>query len=345
MCLGGLFSGVLSGQIETTVLGGSETYSSKGLGYFFTNRQLAIKEDGSYTFQKRRTQQTKSIYFCRYDFERDTIYLKYKATKTIPKNQYPTEPLTDNFFYKIYSDLRLKEDVRNFVIVIPGMKNSLQDQLNSYMFRLQRAFADSSATAAFITFAWGDQVAVPFFNEAIRSADRAANDFSIFQNMLESFLADSVFFQNNPDDISFKLVCMSTGNELFNSYLINRKKQKIDLQPVYKRIVFIRSSVSADSFEDGGGFDDVTQMADSVLILVNSIDGPGAMSKSMNPKGQLGNTGPTNLQDLPESIVVKDMTSLISRKELSEMGDDYFIRNRDLRQMILYGQLIEDQRP
>jgi len=340
--LGSLFSGVLYGQIETTVLDTSSTHASKGLGYFFTNRELTINEDSSYSFRNRWTRQTNSIYFCRYDFERDTVYLKYKATKTIPGNQYPTDLVADNFFYNIYADLRLKQGIRNFVIVIPGKRKTLQDQLNSYMFRLQRAFADSSARTAFITFAWGAQTEDPFFYKAERSAGNAADDFSIFQNMMESFLTDSIFFNTNPDDISFKLVCLSMGNELFKSYLINREKQEIDLKPVYKRVVFIRSDVSADSFEEGGGFHHLTQMADSVLILVNSMDGPKEKSKQLNPNGRLGHLGPTNLNDLPECIMVKDMTNIISRKELSEMGDEYFIRNRELRQMILYGQLIEE---
>lgn len=212
-----------------------------------------------------------SIYFCRYDFERDTVYLKYKATKTIPGNQYPTDSVADNFFYNIYSDLRLKQGIRNFVIVIPGIKKSIQDQLNSYMFRLQRAFADSSANTAFITFAWGDQTEAPFFYQAKSSAGSAANDFSIFQNMMESFLSDSVFFNNNPDDISFKLVCLSMGNELFKCYLSNREKQEIDLKPVYRRVIFIRSDASADSFEEGGGFHDLTQMADPVWTANRGI--------------------------------------------------------------------------
>jgi hypothetical protein len=339
LLLGVLISGKLSGQIETTVLDDSTTYSSKGLGYFFTNRELEINEDSSYTFRNRGTRQTQTLYFCRYDFERDTIFLKYKATSMLPADQYPTDPVNENFFYKMYTDLRLKEGIKNFVIVVPGIGKTFQEQLGSYMIRLQRAYADSAAKTAFILFAWGDQTVVPLSQRAKQSAERAANDFAIFQNMLESFLSDSQFFKDHPDDISFKLVCLSTGSELFRSYLLNRGDQEIALIPAYNRVIFVGSDAPANSFEEGGGFDDLTQMADSVLVLVNRRDRQLDITGSRQSAGSLGAGGPANLSDLPGNIVVKDVTSMMEDKETTASGYDYFLRNRELRHMILYGQL------
>jgi hypothetical protein len=80
-------------------------------------------------------------------------------------------------------------------------------------------------------------------------------------------------------------------------------------------------------------------MADSVLVLVDRGEGPPPRSQAASASGRLGNTGPTNLQDLPANIVVKDITGMISREEYSTSGYDYFLRNMELRHTILYGQL------
>ena len=120
------------------------------------------------------------------------------------------------------------------------------------MFRLQDQYAETlKASTAIITFAWGDQSVAQFYYKGKRSANRAANDFAIFQHMLESFLSDSIFFPEHPNDVSYKLVCMSMGNQLLKRYLIKREKQGIDLVPVYDRAIFIGSDAATDSFEEG----------------------------------------------------------------------------------------------
>jgi len=154
--------------------------------------------------------------------------LKYRATKTCDKQIYPTEAVEDNIFYVIYENLRIQKGITDYVFVVPGYAKTFKQQLNDFMHRLQQSYADSlSAHTAIITFAWGDQSVGQFYYKGKRSANRAANDFSIFQHMLEVFLADSAFFAENPNDLSIYLLCTSMGNQLLKRYLIKREKQGI----------------------------------------------------------------------------------------------------------------------
>ena len=322
-------------QLETRWID-SAAYENRDMGYFFTNRPLKNTEEGAIAFRNRWTRQTKNLYFCMYDFERDSIVLKYQATKTCDKQEYPTEFVVDNFFYKIYYDLRVRKGIRDIIIVVPGYGKTFNNQLTSYMFRLQEEYADTLRfSSAIITFAWGDQSVAPFYYKGKRSANRAANDFAIFQHMLESFLSDSLFFEEHPNDVSFKLVCISMGNQLLKRYLIKREKQGIDLVPVYDRIVFISSDAATDSFEEGKGFHNLTQMSDSVMILVNRKDGPLTMSQYMNMKYRMGRVGPSNLSELPGSVKVWDITGIISWEDLPAMGHDYLLRNKELRDYLI----------
>ncbi len=106
-------------QLETRWID-SAAYENRDMGYFFTNRPLKNTEEGAIAFRNRWTRQTKNLYFCMYDFERDSIVLKYQATKTCDKQEYPTEFVVDNFFYKIYYDLRVRKGIRDIIIAVPG---------------------------------------------------------------------------------------------------------------------------------------------------------------------------------------------------------------------------------
>jgi len=327
-------------QIETRWLDTSASSTNKELGIFFTNRKLVDPGEGEdVTFKNRWLRQTKNLYFCRYDFESKDIMLKYRATKTCSKKRYPTEPVENSFMYKVYEDLRINQGIRNFVFIIPGHAKTFDKQINDYMFRLQHNYADSLKSTAFITFAWGSESLAPLYYRGQRASDRSANDFSIFEHMLESFLADSAFWKEHPFDISLKLICTSMGNELLRLYLIKREMQGIPLVPVYDRIILIGSDAPANSFDRGEGFDHLLDMGKSVLILVNRRDGPLTMSLYMNLEGRLGLLGPTNITKLPDEIVVREVTHLISKADLSTLGHDYFLRNQVLMDYILHQEL------
>lgn len=331
------------GQIATSWLDTTTTSEHKELGYFFTNRKLAyLTEEKGVAFRNRWIRQTRNLYFCRYDFESDSIIPKYRATKTCRKKIFPTEPVDNNFFYQVYQDLRINNGIRNFVFIIPGHAKTFSSQLHDYMFRLQREYADSLKSSAFITFAWSSESIGPLYYRGQRAADRCSNDFSIFQHMLESFLADSAFWQLYPRDISIKLVCTSMGNELLKRYLIKREMQGIPLVKAYDRIIFIGSDTSADSFKRKEGFHNILEMTESVLVLVNRKDGPLTLSQFMNLEPRMGRTGPFNWDKLPEEIVVRDVTNLISREDLPALGHDYFLRNKVLMDYILHQQLTAD---
>jgi hypothetical protein len=328
-------------QIETRWIDTSQTAIKRELGIFFTNRKPVLDPDGEVvSFRNRWIRQTGSLYFCRYDFENDSVYPKYVATKTCSKKRFPTEPVDHNFFYQVYRDLRIENGIKNFVFIIPGHSKTFDKQLEDYMFRVQRSYADSLVSAAFITFAWSSESIGPLYWRGQRAADASSNDFSIFQHMLETFITDSAFWEKNPKDISIKLICTSMGNELLRRYLIKREYQGIPLVPVYDRIILIGSDAPADAFRKGEGFDHLLEMCNNgILVLVNRRDGPLTLSQFMNLEGRMGRSGPINWSTLPEEIVVRDVTHLISREDLGALGHDYFLRNSTLMDFILHQEL------
>ena len=242
-----------------------------------------------------------------------------------------------NIFYGIFENLRIKRNIRNLIFVVPGYGKTFDQQINDFMFRLKQSYSDSlQGSSAIILFAWGDQSVAPFYHKGRRVASRVANDFSIFQQMLESFQADSAYFKDKNNDLTYTLVCTSMGNQLLKDYLIKREKQGIDLVKTYDRIVMIGSDAACDSFEEGKGFDHITAMTDYVSVLVNRKDGPLTLSQYMNMKNRMGKSGPTNLNRLPENIKVWDVTGLIAWQDLPAMGHDYLLRNSEIRDQLLY---------
>lgn len=318
--------------------------AERTLGLFFTNRPQKETNDGSTAFRNRWVRQTKNLYFCLYDFQKDSIILKYRATKTCDKKVYPTAPVDSNIFYTVYNNLRIDRGITDFVFVIPGYAKTFKKQLNDFMYRVQKSYADTlSERMAVITFAWGDQSVSQFYYKAKRSANRAANDFAIFQHLLEDFLGDSVFFANNPNDLSIYLMCTSMGNQLLKRYLIKREEQGIDLVPVYDKMVFIGSDAGIDSFEEGKGYHNLMQMTDSVTVYVNRRDWPLTMSQYMNMKLRMGRGGISNLDELPPTVQVKDVTNVISWEDLPALGHDYLLRNKEIKSGLVDASFREDQ--
>jgi hypothetical protein len=330
-------------QIDTHWID-TTTHAERTLGFFFTNRPQKKSNDGSAAFRNRWVRQTKNLYFCLYDFQKDSIMLKYRATKTCDKKVYPTAAVDSNIFYTVYKNLRIDKGITDFVFVIPGYAKTFKKQLNDFMYRLQKSYADTlSERTAIITFAWGDQSVSQFYYKAKRSANRAANDFAIFQHMLEDFLGDSAFFAQNPDDLSIYLMCTSMGNQLLKRYLIKREKQGIDLVPVYDKMVFIGSDAGIDSFEEGKGYHNLMQMTDSVTVYVNRRDWPLTMSQYMNMKLRMGRGGISNLDELPPTVKVRDVTDVISWEDLPALGHDYLLRNKELKSGTVDASIKKDQ--
>ncbi len=329
-------SGQAFAQIKVEVID-TTRHGVHDMGYFFTNRPLKKSDSEEVDFRNRWTRQTGNLRFCLYDYDNDFFHLKYQATKTCHKSVYPTDFVEDNIFYKVYEDLRLERGIHNIVFVIPGYGKTFKKQVNDFMYRMQETYYDSlRGSTAMILFAWGDQSLAPFYYKGRRSANRAANDFAIFQQLLESFQNDSAYFADKPNDVSFTLVCSSMGNQLLKRYLLKREKQGIELVKSYKRVVMIGSDAGCDSFEDGKGFHSITAMTDYVLILVNRTDGPLGISKYMNMKNRLGAAGPTNWEELSDSIHIMDVTNLIDWQDVSTMGHDYLLRNPKIRARLIY---------
>lgn len=331
-----LFSQVALGQIEGHWLD-TISQGDHDMGYFFTNRPLKSRDDGSVDFRNRWTRATGNLHFCLFDYDNDSILYKYMAATTNPKKVYPTEHVENNIFYGIYRELRLKRGIHNFVILVPGFGKTFDDQIHDFMFRFKQSYSDSiKGSTAVILFAWGDQAVSPFYYKGKRSANRAANDFAIFQQMLESFQADSGYFEGRPQDLSYTLFCTSMGNQLLKRYMLKREKQDIDLVKAYDRIIMVGSDAACDSFEEGKGFHKIMDMTDEVVVVVNRKDGPLALSQYMNMKNRMGRSGPTNLKKLPEGIEVWDITGMIAWGDLPAMGHDYLLRNSEIRDQLLY---------
>ncbi len=333
-----LIQGSLTAQVRVQWID-TTCYSEPGKALFFTNRKPKKSRDGSVAFRNSWTRQTGCLWFCKFDYVNDSILPCFSATKECSKQEFPFESPDENFLYWIYEELRIKQGIRNISFLVPGYARTFHNQVYQFMHKLQRQYSDSlGANAAFVTFAWGDQAMPLFYYKAKRAANRAANDFAIFQHMLEEFLSDSAYFETHPRDVNFNLVCMSMGGQMLKRYLIKRQQQGIGLDPVYHWTVLLVSDASDDSFQEGKGLDDLHLLSDSVLVVVNRRDGPLRASLWANMESRLGLTGPRDLETLPDNVVVWDVTRFISWEDAGTMGHCYFFRNQAMADSL--GQLL-----
>ena len=83
-------------------------------------------------------------------------------------------------------------------------------------------------------------------------------------------------------------------------------------------------------------------MSDSVFVYVNRRDAPLAISQYMNMKLRMGRGGVTNPAELPPSVLVIDVTNVISWEDLPAMGHDYLLRNKKITNTSIESSLKED---
>ncbi len=322
-------------QIEATVLNHSEQMNEQK-AIFFTNRPMILREDSSVTFKNKFTDKSNTLYFCSYQYDTDSIQVYYKAVNK--SDTYPTEKMSNNFLYDIYKYHRLERGIKNFYIIVGGFGKSFEKQINSYMKRIKSSYGDTLFNKALISvYAWGTEDDTYQYYNAVRQAKNGAADFAIFQHLLDEFVSDSVFWSNNPRDFKIKITFSSMANRLFMEYLERREAQNIPLVKTYNSIAFLGSVVPPDSFEKGHAFYHLNQMTDSVHVFVNSKDILLKMSTVAHMKNRMGNKGPKNEEDLPGYIKVHRITDIITKKDMSGLGHDYFLTNEVLHDAILKG--------
>jgi hypothetical protein len=321
------------GQIETTILDRSQEMSPQK-AIFFTNRPLITNEDSTITFQNKFTDKSKTLYFCSYHYDTDSIEVYYKAVNF--SDRYPSEKLDYNFMYDVYKYHRLERGIKNFYTIVGGYGKSFEKQVHSYMKRIKAAYGDTLFNKALISvFAWGTEDDAYQYYHAVREAKKGASDFAIYQHMLDEFVSDSVFFADNPRDFKINIVFSSIGNQLFLEYMKNREQQGIPLVKTYNNITFLGSVAPRDSFEEEKAFHHLYQMTDSVKVFVNSKDILLKMSSAAHLKNRMGNKGPKNEENLPGYIKVYRIKDIITSKDMSGLGHDYLLTNDQLHDIII----------
>ena len=332
-------STLLKSQVETTWID-TTTNPSKENVFFFTNRPLIERKDGSKDFKNKFTRQTDNLYFCLFNYEEDSIYIKYSARNT--SKSYPADRVEENIIYKIYKDLHEKKGIKRFIVVIPGYSKTFEKQVHDYVFRLHKIYGDTlKARSLIVTYAWGNEWRPEFYYRAKRSARRAANDYAIFQHMLEDFLTDSAFFNHQERSFKVDLLCSSMGNQLLKKYLLERTKQGIELIKIFDNISFIGSDTSWDSFEEGKGFHNIREITDSVHVFVNAKDTPLKFSQILNSKQRMGLVGPKDWEKLPKYIKIYNITDIIGKEDRAGLGHDYLLRNPVLKEALIKELIIE----
>jgi len=312
-------------QIETTIFNESGRLRPEKMP-FFTNRQLVVSEDNTYSFKNSDTQQTNTLYFCTYNYETGEIDLNMRALNM--GEGYPVEKVNHNILYDIYEYYRLKKGIKNFYIIVGGYGKSFDKQVNSYMQRLKIQYGDSLFQKALVSvFAWGTQDKAYRYYNALRVSKRGAADFAIFQHMLDEFMSDTAYFEDHPNDLTVSILFSSMANELFRSYILERKKQNIPLVKTYNNITFVGSVAPRNVFEEGEAFHNLNQMTDTVRLVINSKDILLKMSSLAHLKNRIGNKGPSNPDNLPGFVKVSDIKGIITKEDMKRMGHDYVLTN------------------
>jgi len=326
-------------QIQTQIYD-SSAYIRSEYAFFFTNRPIKTNKDSTLSFKNKSKKQTNTLYFCLFNYEKDSIEFRYKAAN--PSGKFPNGNVERNFFYDIYQDITIDRGINTYYFIIPGYGKTFKNQVYKFMRRLKSTYGDTLSTkVAIITFAWGAEDEALKYYSGVRSAKRGAGDFAIFQHMLEDFLNDSIYFQNNPNDVSFNLLCSSMGNNLLLKYLKQREKNKASLTKVYSHVLFVGSSVSRNSFKKGKPFYHLNQMTDTVDVFVNLYDAPLSFAGFLSFKKRLGKYGPKNEKDLPGYINVLHVGKILSAQDLPGFGHDYLFRNPIVREKLISGGVIE----
>ena len=304
--------------------------------FFFTNRPKIEREDGSPGFEDKWTDQTGNLYFAFIDYETDSYAIRYHVSGKPENGGYPTGEVKDNIFYPIYDEIIKKGGIEHFHIIVPGYAKTFNTQINDFIYRMKLNYIDSlKHKAVFLTFAWGDEWRPQRYYNAIRSAKNAANDFAIFQHMLEDFLSDTDYFKNGKPEIRFNITFLSMGNQLFQQYLLNREEQNLELVRCYNWVNFFGSDAAFDSFNPGKGFHNLHKMTDSILIVVNAYDKPLFISQLLNPKARLGKAGPKNPDHVPPNAIMLNLTNEVVLKDLKGLDHDYFLTNPVFHEAIM----------
>ncbi len=329
-----LFVSNLHAQIENTILNANAKAGEHKVP-FFTNRPIVIEEDNTISFKNSSTKKTNTLYFCNYNFDTDSIEVNYRAINLSDK--YPTEPIKHNLIYEIYEYARLKRGIKDFYIVVGGYGKSFNKQINSYMQRLKNKYCDELFGKASITiYAWGTEEDAYQYYNAVRKSKNGANDFAIFQHMLEEFISDTEYFKTHPDDFKLNIMFSSMGNNLFKEYMERRAQQGIPLKKVYNNIAFFGSVAPRNAFEKGKAFYNLDELADTVYVYVNSKDVLLKLSSIAHFKNRMGNKGPKNPDKLPGYIKIHDIKDIITGKDMTAgLGHDYLLTNSVLQEEIL----------
>jgi len=136
-----IFPRDVKAQIQTYWID-TTSHSQENLSLFFTNRLVKAKSKGlSFELKNKSTKQTDNLFFCLYDYDHDSIMTKYRAQNT--SENYPTEKVENNIFYKVYDDLRINKGIKSISIIVPGYSHTFKSQVNTFMRRIKMYYADS----------------------------------------------------------------------------------------------------------------------------------------------------------------------------------------------------------
>jgi len=331
------------GQIEVVEVDSTYTKTLGGKGLFFTNRPLASEKSDKIRFKNKGAKQTDELYFGWYNYESDKINLNYQASNTGDKSKYPTGKVINNKFYDFYHRLRIEKGIKHMVILIPGYGKSFKDQTDKFMERVRKRYTDTlSQDAAFATFAWATKSSFVSYHSGKITSKRSAHDFAIFQHMLEGFLSDSTFFANNPNDVSFYLVCLSMGNVLLQKYLKERKKQGIPIVKTYENVILLGSDVHWNSFNEGKGFHELHKLTDNITLVVNKKDALLRVASYMNMSKRLGAKGLKYEKDAPENLAIIHIEDDLVKEDMAKLGHDYFLTNPYIREEFIEYLQVEE---
>ena len=328
-------------QVETYWMD-TTAFETTDYSLFFTNRPLKNTNDSTVNFVNKYSGKTDNIFFAAYDYQTNEIILKYQAYKTGKNKSYPKGKVSNNIFFRINNEFRGNKHINELNIVMSGYGHTFKSQLE-YMKQLKITYGDTlSDQSAFLFYAWGDEWRISHYDKGKQSAKKAADDFAIIQHMLDEFVTDTLFSEKYPRDFEINLICGSMGNMLFYKYMQERRKQGIELVQTYDWIVLVGADVPDNSFDENKGFNDLNQIADSVLLLVNNKDVPLGLSSELNLHNRLGLVGPSNTDSLPGYIVIQNITKYLTKEDMNRLGHDYFMVNPFVREELIKSTIEKD---
>lgn len=254
------------------------------------------------------------------------------------------------FFHAAYEEFKAttgkipgKSDVLFF---IHGFNNDLKQVRDTFeKLHQQYVLPKESSIAHVIIFTWpGMNKSIPYHyfddrKDAVRSGLALYRGMGLFRKFLTSFLVKA----GNPDcNTRIHLMAHSMGNRVLKETMLEYERRNEAVPQIFNQIISIAADVHWDSFDQGEGFDRLSDFGEEVHVVFHRKDRILDISKlTKNLSNRLGRYGRKRKEESYKTIFDHDVTELDEDQgtKLEELGNHWYYYSSNKIVVFLQGVL------